>query len=293
MPHRNALDDASLALERQFEADPSDTRTLQALCAHRRRTGTAPKRTEWLAAWTEWRAAGADVWYGGTPAPPEIEAIQQELAAELRRQDPRIRRSKRRDWCDLNAWAGRVLGEERVAAVREPFYARIKAIQEETRGRADRAREIVDYMALRSRPEPGPEAEWKVIRYGSSPFDEESDSALRQAVEAVAIARRLGLEARAVHERGTWVPGWGWHRGHLEGAGYRVLAGVAHPSDLEILDAYVTDKNRRHLDAFSRTTRLCDEGSEKEGRRVWHAILAEDEALRREGMPFVQEAPAP
>jgi hypothetical protein len=294
---RRNVDEAARELERRVAADPQDLAALDTLTARRARSQTPTSRAEWLAAWAEWRAAGADQWHGGLPRPEspssqEIAAIHDEFARELRRLDPRIRRSKRRSWHELAAWAEQVLGKERVDEVRTSFTARIQRIVSEQRARLERAQERLAVLAPLSRPELGPEREWRQESYSDSPFNEEFQRKESTTLELIAIARRLGVPARAVHERGRWEPLYDrWRHGYTAGAGFRIYASVAHEADLHLLDIHANAYNERCRAAFDKMFQARQDVNATEYERLWREYQAEQDTLRREGAPHVTEAP--
>jgi len=241
--------------------------------------------------------AGVEHWHGESPRPDspasqEAARIQEELVQELRRQDPRIRRSKRRQWYELVAWAESVLGKERADAVSAPFAARIKAIAAAQGARRERADKRLAALAPFARPVVGPEREWRHEGYSDSPFNEEFSRRQDTARELVAIARRLGAPARAVHQRGHWQPLYGrWRRGYTAGAGFEIYAGVAHEADLGLLDIHAAALRERFSAAFDAMHRLRQEGRDVEREQLWRDYQAEVEALRREGEAHITDAP--
>lgn len=169
---------------------------------------------------------------------PTLKEIALEEERLLRSLDRRIGRS-RRSGRELRAWAMSVLGREKFMEVTATFRERRT---EERRRAMERQKELetrLHSLLEASRPEPGPEREWRVHRWShEGRFGAERTAARDMARCDVAVSRSMGLEARYEELPGRiepspytrWVP-----QGVLVGAGFRVFVGVAHAIDLEIL----------------------------------------------------------
>lgn len=288
-PRRNT-DEELRALERAWRASPDDPQARRRYAEARRRAG---RHREALDVWQDLESARAAGERGGE-IEDRINAIWAEAAQALRAAHPRIRRSKRKTAFDLEQWANEVIGEEATSALLLPFRERIMSLNREhsdlTQATVGRLRDVVKITL----PEPGDERPWHTYHYGDSPFGESARAAHDNVRIAVAIARRAGISARWTHNAGRSERSWHPPGYVTIGAHYQSYASVAHPVDLQLLDAQVEEFKEARYRELTAINEINESWRKDERDRRFLAWQREGDELLREGdADGPEQPPAP